>query len=187
MSNSSRNAFLLLGFRLLLLLAFFPNAPPVLPRCGRPAAGRDGAPAAPPALGVRYGLPAEPVDGPPARGGNPVPAGRGEDGRAAKPGRTDPGRGPDIGGRGAPVPAGRCGGRGVPKGLLPGRGAAGRGTGGRGVPKGLLPGRGAAGRGIAVPPAAGDAVGVGAAGIAADGAVGAGVTGRASAAASRAC
>ncbi|MDP1712044.1 MAG: hypothetical protein Q8K86_06265 [Candidatus Nanopelagicaceae bacterium] len=185
MSNSSRSAFLLLGFRLLLLLAFFPNAPPVLPRCGRPAAGRAGAPAAPPALGVRYGLPAAPVDGPPVRGGKPVPpAGRGEDGRAAKPGRTDPGRGPDIGGRGAPVPAGRCGGRGVPKGLLPGRGAAGRGAGGRGVPKGLLPGRGAAGRGIAVPPAAGDG-GVGVAVGAA--AVGAGVTGRASAAASRAC
>ena len=109
----------------------------------------------------------------------PLCGGRGEDGRAAKPGRTDPGRGPDIGGRGPPVPAGRCGGRGVPKALLPGRAAGGRGAGGRGVPKGLLPGRGAAGRGIAL--------GVGAEGRGADCEVGAGVTGRTSAALCAAC
>ena len=64
-----------------------------------------------------------------------------------KPGRTEPGRGPDIPERGAPgAPVGRCGGRGttppVENGLLPGRG--GRGTAPP-VENGLLPGRGVAG------------------------------------------
>ena len=155
LSNSSRSAFLLFGFRLELLLAFFPNAPPAPPRCGgRPPPGRAGPPAAAPPPTPdgpleRYG-PAEVELPAPVRGGKfpvPAPAGRGEFGRAAKPGRTEPGRGPDIPGRGAPVaPAGRCGGRGtappVENGLLPGRG--GRGTA---LPdeNGLFPGRGAAG------------------------------------------
>ena len=76
-------------------------------------------------------------------GANPPPAGgRAPGGRAAKPGRTDPGRGPDIPGLGAPI--GRCGGRGttpaVENGLLPGRG--GRGTAVIPDENGLLPGRG---------------------------------------------
>ena len=60
LSNSSRNAFLDLGLRLLLLLAFFPNAPAVPPRpgprFGAPPPGRCG----PPVVGA-------PVDGPPER------------------------------------------------------------------------------------------------------------------------
>ena len=73
MSNSSRKAFLDFGLRLLLLLAFLPNAPPAPPRCGgRPPPGRD-APGAPPgALGPEflYGplLVGAPVDEP-ERGG----------------------------------------------------------------------------------------------------------------------
>ena len=158
LSNSSRSAFLLFGFRLELLLAFFPNAPPAPPRCGgRPPPGRAGPPAAgaptPDGPLERYG-PAD-VELPAVRGGKfpvPAPAGRGEFGRAAKPGRTEPGRGPDMPGRGAPAaPAGRAGGRGtappVENGLFPGRG--GRGT----APpeeNGLFPGRGAGGLGVAV-------------------------------------
>ena len=78
-----------------------------------------------------------PVVGDPGRApevGEPV-VGRACCGRAAKPGRTEPGRGPDIGGR-SPGRSGRCaGGRGIafapdPKGLLPARG-------GRGITEGV--------------------------------------------------
>ena len=162
MSNSSRNAFLDFGLRLEDLLAFFPNAPaapprPGPPRPGAPLGARPGVPAAPAAPGPleRYG-PLDVGAPVPVRGGNcepepdvPAPlAGRGEDGRAANPGRTEPGRGPDIPGRGAPLPCepcGRAGGRGtappVENGLFPGRG--GRGTAPP-VENGLFPGRGAA-------------------------------------------
>ena len=147
------------------MLAFFPNAPPAPPRCGgRPPPGRAGPPAAgaptPDGPLERYGPADVDPPAPPARGGKfpvPAPAGRGEFGRAAKPGRTEPGRGPDMPGRGAPVaPAGRAGGRGtappVENGLFPGRG--GRGTA---LPEenGLFPGRGAGCLTVADPSAAG--------------------------------
>ena len=191
MSNSSRNAFLDFGLRLEDLLAFFPNAPaapprPGPPRPGAPLGARPGVPAAlpappaPPAPGPleRYG-PLELGAPVPVRGGNcepgapPLPAGRGDEGRAANPGRTEPGRGPDIPGRGAPLPCepcGRAGGRGtappVENGLLPGRG--GRGTAPPVVPEenGLLPGR-AAGFGVSVVGVAGVAGVAGFAGVAA--------------------
>ena len=166
LSNSSRSAFLLFGFRLELLLAFFPNAPPAPPRCGgRPPPGRAGAPVAgaptPDGPLERYGP--EEVGAPaPVLGGKfpvPAPAGRGEFGRAAKPGRTEPGRGPDMPGRGAPA-AGRAGGRGpappVENGLFPGRGGCGTAPP---EENGLFPGRGAAG-----------VAGFGAAGVSATGA-----------------
>ena len=141
------------------MLAFLPNAPPAPPRCGgRPPPGRD-APGAPPgALGPEflYGplLVGAPVDEP-VRGGKfePLAGGRALGGRAAKPGRTEPGREPDIPGRGPlpGAPAGRCGGRGTPppveNGLFPARG--GRGTTPP-VENGLLPGRAVGGVGVAL-------------------------------------
>ncbi len=153
MSNSSRNALRDFCLRPDFLLAFFPNAPPAPPRCGgRPPPGRCGPPvvgAPVPGVFDLYGeLLGAPVRGakppaPPAPPGAPV---RGAPGRAAKPGRTEPGREPAIPERGCPVgePCGLCGGRGtappVENGLLPGRG--GRGTAPP-VENGLLPGRGA--------------------------------------------
>ncbi|CAB4597794.1 unannotated protein [freshwater metagenome] len=112
LSISSLRVFLLFIF--LRFLPFcFPNAPAVPPRCG----GRPPPRCGPPVVGAPVvGAPA-PV-APPGRKGAP-PCGRalppacgGRDpaGRAAKPGRTEPGRGPDIPGRGPP-PCGRspCG------------------------------------------------------------------------------
>jgi hypothetical protein len=109
------------------------------------------------------------------------------DGRAAKPGRTAPGRLPAIGGR-SPGRIGRlAGGRGIApptaevKGLFPARGGRGIALapeGGVGVAKGLFPGRGGFGaasvEGITSVAAAGGVGAIGTAGgrgSAVDGAV----------------